>query len=38
LRTLLKARFGIEHITLQPETADATVQTLVRGNSRSRSP
>ena len=38
LRTLLKARFGIEHITLQPETADVTVQTLVRGNSRSRSP
>ena len=38
LRTLLKARFGIEHITLQPETADVTVQTLVRGTSRSRSP
>ena len=38
LRTLLKARFGIEHITLQPETADVTVQALVRGNSRSRSP
>ena len=38
LRTLLKARFGIEHITLQPETADVTAQTLVRGNSRSRSP
>ena len=38
LRTLLKARFGIEHITLQPETADLTVQALIRSDSRSRSP
>ena len=38
LRTLLKARFGIEHITLQPETADVTVQALIRSDSRSRSP
>jgi cobalt-zinc-cadmium efflux system protein len=38
LRALLKARYGIEHITLQPETADVTVQALIRSDSRSRSP
>jgi cobalt-zinc-cadmium efflux system protein len=38
LRTLLKARFGIEHITLQPETRDATVQPLTRRNLRPPAP
>jgi cobalt-zinc-cadmium efflux system protein len=38
LRALLKARFGIEHATLQPETADPTPQPLIRHNTRPRTP
>jgi cobalt-zinc-cadmium efflux system protein len=37
LRTLLKARFEIEHITLQPETTNATLQPLIQHKTRSRS-
>jgi cobalt-zinc-cadmium efflux system protein len=38
LRALLRTRFGIEHVTLQPEITAPTVRPLIRHNSPSRSP
>jgi cobalt-zinc-cadmium efflux system protein len=38
LRALLQTRFGIGHVTLQPETAEPAVQPLIRHGARARTP
>ena len=38
LRALLRTRFGIGHVTLQPETSEPVVQPLIRHDARARTP